>query len=103
MKRMAREELDAVLVEHAKWLRNEGGKRADLSWANLWRANLSWADLSRANLSEANLSRADLSDANLSEANLSRADLMGANLFGARWRVHHRLSDPRGGTHRHVP
>ena len=72
-----------------KWLRGErGGKRADLSRANLSgadlsRANLSVANLSGANLSRANLSVANLSGANLSGANLSRADLSGANLYGA--------------------
>jgi len=97
MERMAREELDALLVEHAKWLRNDGGKRADLSWADLSWVNLSWANLSGANLSRANLSganlwRADLSDANLSRANLSRADLWRANLFGCN--VHLTVLDP---------
>jgi hypothetical protein len=92
------DELKAILAEHAKWIRNEGGtcanlsradlsradlSRADLSRANLSGANLSGADLSRANLSDANLSRADLSRANLSRADLSRANLSDANLYGA--------------------
>ena len=65
--------LKKVLTEHKKWLRNEGGSRANLSWANLSGADLSRADLSGADLSEANLSGADLSEANLSRANLSKA------------------------------
>ena len=81
-------DLPRILAEHRKWLRGEGGSRANLSGANLSRANLSGADLSRANLSGADLSRANLSRANLSRANLSgaylsRADLSGADLSGA--------------------
>ena len=91
--------LKDILDKHLKWLRGEdGGERANLSWANLSRANLyganlSWANLSWANLSWANLSWADLSwadlsranlyGANLSWANLSWADLSRANLYGA--------------------
>jgi hypothetical protein len=38
------DELRAILVAHARWLRGEdGGARANLSGANLSRANLSWA------------------------------------------------------------
>ena len=85
---MSKEELAKIIAEHAKWLRSEGGARADLSFANLSfanlsGANLSFANLSRANLSGANLSRADLSFANLSGANLSGANLSFANLSGA--------------------
>jgi len=81
------DDIKKVLNNHAKWLANDGGSRADLSGANLSRANLSGANLSRAdlygaNLSRANLSRADLSGANLYGANLSRAYLYGANLYG---------------------
>ena len=91
--------LKDILDKHLKWLRGEdGGERADLSWADLSRANLyganlswanlSWADLSRANLSRANLYGANLYGANLSRANLSWADLSWAdlsraNLYGA--------------------
>ena len=86
--------LKDVLDKHLKWLRDEdGGERANLSWADLYGANLSRANLSRANLSRADLSGADLSGAylygadlsgaNLYGANLSGADLYGANLYGA--------------------
>jgi len=101
--------LTEILEFHGKWLKSiDGGKRANLSWANLSRANLSgaklfganlsgadlsganlsradlsWADLSGADLSGANLSWANLSRANLSGANLSRANLSGAKLFWA--------------------
>ena len=76
---ITREELEVFLRKHKLWLNDEdGGERADLSWADLSRADLSWA-----NLSWADLSRADLSWANLSGADLSRANLSGANLSGA--------------------
>jgi len=81
-----------ILEEHQLWLTGKGGKRADLSGANLYRADLSGAilsganlyraDLFRANLSGANLSGANLSGADLSCATLSRADLSGADLSG---------------------
>ena len=83
--------LKDILDKHLKWLRGEdGGERADLSWAdlsraNLYGANLSWANLSWANLSWANLYGANLSWANLSWADLSRANLYGANLSGANY------------------
>ena len=39
------EQLKKILDNHKKWLRNEGGSRADLSRANLSGANLSGANL----------------------------------------------------------
>jgi uncharacterized protein YjbI with pentapeptide repeats len=48
----------ATLQEHKAWLHNNGGKRANLSGADLRRADLIGADLSWANLSGANLRRA---------------------------------------------
>jgi hypothetical protein len=80
---MTKEEIAAVLADHLKWLRDEGGQRADLSGADLSCANLSRANLSDADLRGANLSGADLSGANLFGADLSCANLRGANLFGA--------------------
>ena len=77
------EKLADILENHRKWMRNEGGRRANLSGADLSRANLSGADLSRADLSWADLRRANLSGAYLSRADLSGADLSGANLSGA--------------------
>ena len=63
MKTYTKDELAAILEAHAKWLRSDGGSRADLS---------------RANLSGANLGRADLSGAYLSGAYLGGAYLIGA-------------------------
>jgi uncharacterized protein YjbI with pentapeptide repeats len=95
---MKKSDLEKILTEHTLWLHHEGGKRADLSradlsradlsgadlrWADLSGANLRWADLSGANLRWADLSRANLSRANLSGADLSRAALSRANLSGA--------------------
>ncbi|HBM4298869.1 TPA: pentapeptide repeat-containing protein [Listeria monocytogenes] len=87
---MKQEELDIILENHGKWLRNEGGDRADLSnadlkntnlrFANLRLAYLRGADLSNANLRGADLRFADLRGADLSNVNLSYANLNGANL-----------------------
>ena len=60
---MTPEEIKEVLADHAKWLSGEGGRRANLSWANLSRADLSEVNLFRADLSGADLSRASLSEA----------------------------------------
>ena len=86
-------DIKQILADHALWLRDEGGARANLSEADLRRADLRRADLSGADLRGANLRgadlrgadlrRADLSGANLSEADLRRADLSGADLRGA--------------------
>ena len=81
---MNQDQLNEILAKHKAWLNNEeGGERANLSYADLSDANLSGANLSGANLSDANLSGANLSDANLSGAILSDANLSGANLSGA--------------------
>ena len=78
--------LKEILNLHEKWLNCEdGGKRANLSNADLRKANLIGADLSSADLSNtnligANLSNADLSNTNLSDANLSNVDLRHADL-----------------------
>ena len=77
-------ELDAVLVMHAKWLREENdGKRANLRGAYLVSANLRGANLRGAYLSGAYLGSADLSGADLGSANLGSADLRGAYLGSA--------------------
>ena len=76
-------ELVKILDAHKKWLRSDGGERANLRSANLSGANLMSADLRSANLSGANLSGANLRSANLSGANLMSADLRSANLSGA--------------------
>jgi hypothetical protein len=60
-----------------------GGKRADLTEANLYGANLTAANLTRANLTRANLTRANLYGANLTRANLTAANLTEANLTEA--------------------
>ncbi|EPX6960439.1 pentapeptide repeat-containing protein [Listeria monocytogenes] len=95
---MKQEELYIILENHGKWLRNEGGEKADLSNADLKNtnlrnvnlrladlrgANLRLADLRGANLRLADLRGADLSNADLSNANLSIADLNNANLSNA--------------------
>ena len=47
---MDKEQLAEILDSHGKWLRGEGGSRANLSRADLSRACLREADLSRAYL-----------------------------------------------------
>ncbi|EAC8719244.1 hypothetical protein EU83_00290 [Listeria monocytogenes] len=66
---MKQEELDIILEKHEKWLRDEGGERADLRHANLTNANLTNAVLTGADLRHANLTNANLSDANLTWVN----------------------------------
>ena len=77
---MTSKQLQRILSEHARWLRDDGGESADLSNADLRNADLSGADLSNAYLRNANLYRADLDGANLRAAYLSNADLRNANL-----------------------
>ena len=81
---MQREELQKILDKHLKWLKDEeGGERASLSGANLYRASLSGANLSRADLSGADLRGAYLRDADLRDADLRDANLRDANLRDA--------------------
>ena len=80
---MEKERLYEIIANHGRWLRDEGGKRADLSGANLYRAELCEAELCEADLCEADLCEADLCGANLYKANLERANLIGANLHRA--------------------
>ncbi|HFK9889768.1 TPA: pentapeptide repeat-containing protein [Listeria monocytogenes] len=58
---MKQEELDIILENHGKWLRNEGGEKADLSNADLKNTNLRFANLRLADLRGADLSYANLS------------------------------------------
>ena len=74
---MTQEEIAAVLADHVRWLRGEGGKRADLTGANLSRANLSGANLSGADLARADLSRADLFGADLTGAKINDKTALG--------------------------
>lgn len=105
---MKQEELNIILENHGKWLRNEGGERAnlsnidlnglDLSGSNLEGAHLKNTNLTGANLSNVNmqstylrgvnfeeacLTGADLSNATLHCTNLRGANLIGANLSNA--------------------
>ena len=77
---MTESDIKKTLEEHICWLNDEGGRRADLSEANLRRANLRRANLSGADLRRANLRRANLSGADLRRADLRRANLSGADL-----------------------
>ena len=75
MRTVTKEKLIEILDKHLKWLRGEdGGERADLSYADLRSADLRSADLRSADLSYANLSYADLRSANLRSADLRSAE-----------------------------
>ena len=80
---MTKDELKLILEEHAKWVRGEGGKRADLRGAHLGGAHLGGADLRRAYLRDTYLGGADLRGAYLRDTDLRGADLGGAHLGGA--------------------
>ncbi|EAE5605385.1 pentapeptide repeat-containing protein [Listeria monocytogenes] len=82
---MNQEELDIILENHGKWLRNEGGDRADLSNADLKNTNLRFANLRLAYLRGADLSNANLRGADLRFADLRGADLSDANLNWVNW------------------
>ena len=72
---MGQIELNEIIADHNKWLKNEGGKRANLAGADLYGADLRGADLEGANLRGA-----DLEGAKLEWVNLCGADLEGAEL-----------------------
>ena len=72
---MTQEEIAAILADHGRWLRGEGGKRARLVGANLDRASLVGANLDRASLD-----RASLVGASLVGASLDGASLVGAKI-----------------------
>ena len=82
---MEQSELKKILDQHKLWLdaNGQGGGRADLMGANLYRADLTGADLTGANLRDADLVGANLHGANLHGANLYNANLRDANLRDA--------------------
>lgn len=83
---MEKEKLEEIVANHGRWLQGDGGKRANLSGANLYRTNLYETNLRGANMYNANLRKTDLHGANLHSADLYGADLYGANLRGANLR-----------------
>ena len=80
MKKISREELNEMLVQHELWLNDEGGKRLDLENVDLRDADLRNTNLRNANLECANLECANLMNTNLECANLECASLMNTNL-----------------------
>lgn len=85
MKNISKEELNKILEEHELWLKDEGGKRADLKFAdlsgvNLKDVNLRYADLRYTNLSNVNLRYANLRYTDFRNAYLGHADLKFADL-----------------------
>ena len=67
---MTKDELKSILVQHWLWVGGNGGKRADLQYANLRGADLRGANLQGADLQEANLQYADLRGADLDYSSL---------------------------------
>ena len=57
---MTKEELQGILADHALWLENKGGKRANLQGAQLRWAQLQGAHLQGADLTGAALTGADV-------------------------------------------
>ena len=79
---MKPDELKTILDDHAKWLRGENGRCADLSGADLGGACLRYADLRCANLRNADLRGSDLRGANLRSAALTGVNLQASLLVG---------------------
>ena len=87
-------DLKMILENHEKWLRQEGGKRANLNDANLIKANLRSANLRYSHLQNADLRGADLQGvsfcgadlygAKFLNSNICSADFYGAKLWGAK-------------------
>jgi len=75
--------LAEILESHRKWLRGEGGERANLRKANLIGANLRGFYLIGADLSGAILVNADLRETSLIGTTLKKTNLKGASLSGA--------------------
>jgi len=80
---MTKEKIAAVLADHARWLRGEGGNRANLRGSNLIGAYLEGANLRGAYLEGAILEGANLRGSNLRGSTLEGANLRGAYLEGA--------------------
>ena len=57
---MEQEKLNEIVANHVKWLQDEGGKRADLRYADLCKAVLSGTHLRKADLRKADLRGAKL-------------------------------------------
>lgn len=80
---MTTNELNNILDDHQKRLKDEGGAKPNLRGAYLKGANLNGANLTYAYLNGAYLRGADLRDADIRGADLRDANLTEANLKGA--------------------
>lgn len=77
------ERIKTAIIDHGRWLRRKGGRRADLSFQDLSSLDLDRIDLTGAKFTGANLARVSLKGAKLVEADLFGADLELADLTGA--------------------
>ena len=81
MKTYTAQELEVIIENHGKWLRDEdGGEKADLSYSNLSYSNLRGCNLSGCNMRDCNMRGCNLSYSNLSDCNLSDCNMRGCNL-----------------------
>ena len=86
MRTLSKEELQEILEKHKKWLtEKDGGKRANIRWADfsgadIREANIRWADFSGADLRWANFSGADIREANFRGADIREADIREADI-----------------------
>jgi len=77
---MDEKKLKELLHDHGLWLKEKGGKRLELEYADLRDADLEHADLRYASLREADLRYACLGDADLRYADFWGANFRYANL-----------------------
>ena len=83
---MTKEEIAAVLAEHKSWLEGNGGKRANMRYANMRGANMRYADMRGADMRYANMRYAKMEGANMESADMEGAKMEGANMEGANMR-----------------
>jgi hypothetical protein len=62
---MTKGEIAAVLAEHARWLRGEGGERADMRGADMQGADIQGADIQGANMQGADMRGANMRGAKI--------------------------------------
>ncbi|CAB4155564.1 COG1357 Pentapeptide repeats containing protein [uncultured Caudovirales phage] len=77
---MTEEEIAVVLADHLKWLRGEGGQRADMRYANMRGADMRYANMRGADMQGADMEGADMRYANMRYADMQGADMQRADM-----------------------